>query len=553
MPPVLDPLEDVVELDVAVLVAGDVVRRVDQVGGLDGLLAEAQVGDRDAAGLLGVVGEIGLRVHVGVVADDLDRTLVGADRAVGAQAPELALHGAGGGDIQAGTHCKRGVGDVVDDADREVVLGGGGLHVVVDGLDHGGVELLGAQPVAAAEDLRRLAALHEGRAHIHVKRVPKGSRLLGAIEHREGLGRGRNRREQVLGREGPVHPHFHQAHLLTLAGEVVDHLFDGLAAASHGDDDPVGLRVADVVKRLVAPAGEIADLLHGGNDDPRDLEIKGVGGLAALEVDVRVLGRATQLGPLGVGAPRPELRHGLEVDELRHVLDVDEGDLLDLVRGAEPVEEVHEGQARLDGGQMRHQAEVHDLLDRGRGEHGNPRLPHRHHVLVVAEDRQRVRRNGAGRHLKHPRQELARDLVHVGDHEQQALGGREGRGQRARGERAVHGGRRTGFGLKLAHGHGLPEHVLAAGGRPLVGDLGDGGRGGDGVDRRHVAHGIGHVGRSGVAIHGFHLLLGHNCLLAKGIVFKVDLNCCRKRVRGVKGSRGRVKDGCLFSLEPSNP
>ena len=60
------------------VVAGHEVGLVDIVGGPDGLIAEAQVADGDAAGLLGVVLEVGLHVLVGVVADDLDGVLVGA-------------------------------------------------------------------------------------------------------------------------------------------------------------------------------------------------------------------------------------------------------------------------------------------------------------------------------------------------------------------------------------------------------------------------------------------------------------------------------------------
>ena len=60
-----------------------------------GLVAEAQVADGDAAGLLGVILEVCLNVLVGVVADDLDGVLVGANGAVAAQTPELALDGAG--------------------------------------------------------------------------------------------------------------------------------------------------------------------------------------------------------------------------------------------------------------------------------------------------------------------------------------------------------------------------------------------------------------------------------------------------------------------------
>jgi hypothetical protein len=60
-----------------------------------GSRAEAQVRDRDRAGLLGVVDEVALGEVVRVLADDLDAVLVGADRAVGAQAVEQGAHHVG--------------------------------------------------------------------------------------------------------------------------------------------------------------------------------------------------------------------------------------------------------------------------------------------------------------------------------------------------------------------------------------------------------------------------------------------------------------------------
>ena len=91
----LDVLRDLILGQVSGVVAGHKVSLLDIVGGLDGLLrAEAQVADGDAAGLLGVILEVGLRLQVGVVTDDLDGVLVGADGAVRAQTPELAGGGA---------------------------------------------------------------------------------------------------------------------------------------------------------------------------------------------------------------------------------------------------------------------------------------------------------------------------------------------------------------------------------------------------------------------------------------------------------------------------
>ena len=53
-----------------------------------------------------------------------------------------------------------------------------------------------------------------------------------------------------------------------------------------------------------------------------------------------------------------------------------------------------------------------------------------HHIRVVAENRKRVRRQRARGHMERRRRKLARDLVHVGDHQQQALRRSEGGGQR---------------------------------------------------------------------------------------------------------------------------
>ena len=73
------------------LVTGDEVGIVDEVRRLDRVRPEAQMRDGHRAGLLGVVDEVALRPHVGVLADDLDARLVRANGAVAAQAVEHAL------------------------------------------------------------------------------------------------------------------------------------------------------------------------------------------------------------------------------------------------------------------------------------------------------------------------------------------------------------------------------------------------------------------------------------------------------------------------------
>ena len=62
---------------------------IDKVGGLDRSFTETKMGNGDTAGLLRVIGEVALCVHIGVVADDLDGVFVCTDGTVSAETPEL--------------------------------------------------------------------------------------------------------------------------------------------------------------------------------------------------------------------------------------------------------------------------------------------------------------------------------------------------------------------------------------------------------------------------------------------------------------------------------
>jgi len=78
----LDVREHVILLEEGEVVARHEVRLGAEVGAADELRAEAQMRNRDRAGFLRVVHEVALREVVGVFADDFDRVLVRADRAV---------------------------------------------------------------------------------------------------------------------------------------------------------------------------------------------------------------------------------------------------------------------------------------------------------------------------------------------------------------------------------------------------------------------------------------------------------------------------------------
>ena len=287
--------------------------------------------------------------------------------------------------------------------------------------------------------------------------------------------------------------------------EVVDDFLGHIADGAHGDDDPVGVRGAVVVEELVVGAQLLVDLAHVLLHHGGQSVVVLVAGLAVLEEDVAVLVGAAGGGVLGVQGVLAELLNGLHVAHVLQVGVIPHGHLLDLMGGAEAVEEVDEGHLAADGGQVGHRREVHDLLDIALGQHGEAGLAAGHDVGVVAEDVQGVGGHGAGGDMEHGGQLLRRDLVHVGDHQQQALGGGVGAGEGARAQRAVDRAGGAGLGLHLHHLHLGAEDVLQAVGGPLVDQVGHGAGRSDRVDRSNFGKRIGDMRRRVVAVHGLEL------------------------------------------------
>ena len=134
--------QNVAFLDKTKLMHGDEVRALNQIRTLDRLLAKTEVRNRLATGFLRVINEIALRVERGVLADDLDGVLVGADGAVAAVSikDSASIFGIFGDEGRIPR--QRMLGQVVVDTDGEVILGGVLLELIEDGLGHGGGEFL---------------------------------------------------------------------------------------------------------------------------------------------------------------------------------------------------------------------------------------------------------------------------------------------------------------------------------------------------------------------------------------------------------------------------
>ena len=218
---------------------------------------------------------------------------------------------------------------------------------------------------------------------------------------------------------------------------MVDGLAGSLGGRTHEDDDALGILSSIVVEEVILTACDLADLLHVVLYNLGHLVVSGVASLTMGEEGLGVLSRTARHGTLRRECAIAEALHVGGVDELCYVLLLHDLDLVVLVRGAETVEEVDERNLRLQRSEVRHSREVHHFLHGTRAEHGETSLTASHHVLMVAEDAERVAGKRTGRDVEDARQHLAGNLVHVRNHEQQALRGGERGSQGTSLQRAV--------------------------------------------------------------------------------------------------------------------
>ena len=507
----LETLQHVVLVDVRRHVAGHEVRRGHQIGRSDGQVAETQVRRGIAARFLRVIREIGLAVFVGRTADDLDRVLVGTHRTVGSEAEEEAFERTGLRQRNLLAYGQRTERHVVHDTDRELVLRLVGAQVGEDGQHLGRSGVLRRKAVTTTDDQRLLVARAGCKSldDVQVERIAVGSRLLRAVEHADALHALGKHSHKVFHRERTVEVYGDDTHLLALRDQVVDRLLDSLGHRTHGDNHVLGILGSIIYERLVVAARDLRNLLHGVGHHVGNRIVELIGSLARLEIDVGVLGRTAGHGVFGVECTGAELLQGVAVEQRSQRGFVDQLDLLDLVRGAEAVEEVQERHAGLQRHEVRYAGEVHDLLDRRSGEHRKTRLAGSHHVLVVTKDRQRLCGQRTRRNVEHAGQQLAGDLVHVGDHQQQTLRSGERRGERTALQRSVHGACGSGFGLHFNDFNGFTEDIFTALSGPLVHELGHRRRRRDGIDGCDFREHISHMGRSVVTITSDKFLFCH--------------------------------------------
>ncbi len=158
-----------------------------------------------------------------------------------------------------------------------------------------------------------------------------------------------------------------------------------------------------------------------------------------MEEDIAVFVAAPHLGALRAQSTGAESFHRLHVAHLLKILIIPNLDFLKLMGSAEAVEEVQKWHAPLDRGQVGHRRKVHDFLGVCLGNHGKSGLAAGHHIGMVSKNAQGMACEGTRRYVKHSRQQLTRDFIHIRHHEQKALGCRIRGGEGARVQAAVDG------------------------------------------------------------------------------------------------------------------
>ena len=205
--------------------------------------------------------------------------------------------------------------------------------------------ILRAETVASTDDDRGILAAIEAVFHVEVERLAVGTRLLRTIKYGDALCRLWHCSQEVLSRERTIKVYGYHADFLAVSYEVIDGLTRSLRNGAHSDDDAVSILCSVIVEEAVFATGELVDLFHVFLHDGGHFVVEAIASLAVLEEVVGVLSHTARHGVHRVQGAGAELGQCLLIDERGEILVVELLDLLDLVRGAEAVEEADERDA----------------------------------------------------------------------------------------------------------------------------------------------------------------------------------------------------------------
>jgi len=137
-----------------------------------------------------------------------------------------------------------------------------------------------------------------------------------------------------------------------------------LSAGAHKNDDPFGIRGADVIEQMVAAAHLFGEPVHHLLYDGRTGRIVRIDGLARLEENIRVLRRTAQHRTIRRQRAAAMGEHQLVVDHVAQIVFSQLFNFLYFMRGAETVEKMDKGNAGLERSGLGDEGEIVDFLQR---------------------------------------------------------------------------------------------------------------------------------------------------------------------------------------------
>ena len=177
-------------------------------------------------------------------------------------------------------------------------------------------------------------------------------------------------------------------------------------------------------------------------------------------------------------------------------------DFRNLVGSAKAIEEMQEGETRLQCCRVRNQSEILGFLHVCRAEHRPAGRTRRHDVAMIPEDGERLSSKRTRGHVKYGGRQLAGDFEHVRQHQEQPLRRGERGGQRPGLQRAVDGPGRAGFTLHLNDRRDGAPQILPARRRPGVRPFTHWRRRRDRVDGDDFVERVGHARDGFVGVDG---------------------------------------------------
>ena len=340
--------------------------------------------------------------------------------------------------------------------------------------------------ITTANDERTILNIEEGILNVEIQRLAICSRLLRAVKHSNTLHSLGNRSKQMLNRERTIEVNGDHTNLLAVGVQVVDSLASCICSAAHEDDHAVSILCSVVREEVILATSNLRDLAEVLLNCFGNAVVVRIASFAMREEGLGILCSTASDGTLWTHSTVAETLDVLFLHEWTDVLLVHKFNLVILVRCAEAVEEVDERHHRLERCKVSYSGKIHYFLNGTFAKHSETSLAASHYVLMVAEDTQRVRSQRTSGNVEHTGNQLACNLVHIGNHQEQTLGSRECCSESTSLQGAMNGTCSTSLRLHFLNAYGLAPQVLATTSSPFVNMLRHRRRRSNGVDSSYL-------------------------------------------------------------------